>query len=62
MHAATVAADPSLTPCMAMCGVPWADMVQYISNMSCECSNVTKLSIIVRVRVVRVRVGVRIGG
>ena len=42
--------------------VPWADMEQCISNMSCKCSNITKSPIIVRVRVVRVRVGVRVGG
>ena len=47
---------------MAMCGVPWADMVQYISNMSCKCSNITKSPIVVRVRLVRVRVRVRVGG
>ena len=42
--------------------VPWADMVQYISNMSCKCSNITKSPIVVRVRLVRVRVRVRVGG
>ena len=42
--------------------VPWADVVQYILNMSCKCSNITKSPTIVRVRVARVRVRVRVGG